>query len=889
MPIAPGTHIGPYEVTTQLGEGGMGVVFRARDTRLLRDVALKLLPEHFADDPERLARFQREAQVLASLNHPNIAQIYGFERVGNAGCIVMELVEGETLAERLKNGPLKPDEAVEIAKQIANALAAAHDRGIVHRDLKPANIKMTPKGTVKVLDFGLAKALVQSPADSELSQMPTKVSGSMAGTIVGTAGYMSPEQARGREVDARADIWAFGCVLYEMLTGRQAFGAETATDMLAKIVTGEADFTLLPAETPASIRLLLKATLNKNPQQRLQHIGDMNLFLDPKFFLSAETSSATAASSLQGSRPKLLVAALIVLLIAALIPAVMYLRSSSPNLPQMHFELGQTTTGIVFVSPDGQRLAYVAQPGEDNRAIWIRPIGSQTSQRLTGTDNANTAGISWSPDSRYLSFVADAKLKKVDVTGGGSVQVLGDLAGTVRGITWNREGVILFSKDGPGSAPNNNIILAVADTGGTARPIVTLDPDRKEVLHAMPAFLPDGKHFLYVTASSIPENAGIYLGSLDSKTRTRLLPLSSRVSGVAYAPPGYILLSGETLTAHRFDPGSLAIQGEPITIAEGIDGYFSVSDTGLLFYRRGSNAPPARNLIWYDRAGKRAGQVGGTANYGNVEISPDGNRVAVDINTGGNRDIWVIDIARAVPSRITFDPGADWTPSWSSDGKSLLFGSSRNGAGIYQKSSSGVGADEVVFDSDQTEIPIHWSPNGRYAVFSRPKRGANTSPYDTWIVDLMGEKKATPFIESPFDKIHARISPDGRWIAYATNDSGMYQIVVQSFPDPNGGKWQITAQGGLEPKWRRDGRELYYLALDGTLTAVPVKTDRTFEAGTPEPLFETELTINRNQPSRDRRYDVAADGRFLIVTTTGTTGPAPVTAVVNWTAGLAAK
>jgi serine/threonine protein kinase len=886
MPIAPGTHIGPYEVTTPLGEGGMGVVFRARDTRLLRDVALKLLPEHFADDPERLSRFQREAQVLASLNHPNIAQIYGFEHVGSVGCIVMELVEGDTLAERLKNGPLKPDEAIEIAKQIANALGAAHDRGIVHRDLKPANIKLTPNGTVKILDFGLAKALGSSPSDSELSSLPTKVSGSMAGAIVGTMGYMSPEQARGREVDARTDIWAFGCVVYEMLTGRQAFGGETATDMLAKVVTGEADLTLLPPETPSSIRLLLQATLNKNSQQRLQHIGDMHLFLDPKFFPSAAASTSPTSARL-GNRAKLLVAALTVLLIAALIPAVLYFRASEPNAPEMQFELGQSTTGVVFISPDGQRLAYVAQPGEDNRAIWVRPIGSQTSQRLTGTDNANT-GILWSPDSRYLSFTADSKLKKVDVTGGGSVQVLGDVVGSVRGITWSRAGVILFSKDAPNNAENDNEILQVSDTGGPIRPLVTLDPERKEQVHSMPAFLPDGNHFLYVTGSTVPENSGIYLGSLDSKTRTRLMPLGNRTSGLAYAPPGYILVSGETLTAHRFDAGSLTLQGQPMTIAEGIDGYFSVSNTGLLFYRKAANAPPTRHLIWYDRGGRQAGQVGGTANYGNVEISPDGSRVAVDILTGSNRDIWVIDIARAVPSRITFDAAIDWTPSWSSDGSRLMFGSSRAGTHIYQKSSSGVGSEELVFNSDRVEIPVHWSPNGRYVVFSRPKGSTNTLPYDTWTLDVM-EKKATAFNESPFDKLHARISPDGRWLAYATNDSGMYQIVVQSFPDPNGGKWQITAQGGVEPKWRRDGRELYYLALDRKLMAVPIKTDRTFAAGTPEPLFETELALNRNQPSRDRRYDVAADGRFLIVTTVGTTGPAPVTAVVNWTSGLAAE
>jgi len=877
MALTPGSRIGAYEVTTQLGEGGMGIVFRARDTKLLRDVALKMLPDHFADDPDRLSRFQREAQLLASLNHPNIAHIYGLEQAGNTGCIVMELVEGETLDERLKNGPLKLDEALEIARQIADALAAAHDRGIVHRDLKPANIKLTPNGTVKVLDFGLAKALSDRAQDAQVSMMPTKVSGSMAGMVVGTAGYMSPEQARGREVDARTDIWAFGCVLYEMLTAQQAFGGETTTDMIAKIVTAPPDLSLLPPEIPSSVRLLLESTLNKNPQQRLQHIGDMRLFLDQKLFPSAAPTTISA-TTLRKSPLKALLIGSLAALIAAAVAVVVYSRlSAPPPQSELHFELSPPgIQGLVFVSPDGQHLAYAAQPGDEARAIWIRTINGDNAQRLSRTENASS--LQWSPDSRYIAFIADGKLKTIDVNAG-VPQIVCD-APALRGFTWNRDGVMLLAKD--------NIIARVSDKGGEIRPITTLDTGRKEQAHVAPIFLPDGNHFLYLIIGADAENAGFFVGSLDGGMRKRVLPLPNQLNGLAYVN-GYLLLVGGRLTAQRFNASTMTAEGDPILLADGIEGSFSVSNNGLLFYRKGSNAPPAKQLIWFDRSGKQVGEVGASANYGNVELSPKGDRVAVDINTNGNRDLWVIDIARAVPSRITFENSPEWSPSWSSDESRLIFGSTRNGGtGIYSKSSSGVGSTELVFSAEKNEVPVSWSLDGRYVVFSRQHAGA-AGAYDTWLLDLSGEKKATPLVESPFDKVTARISPDGRWIAYATNDTGMYQIVVQSFPDPNGGRWQITAQGGVEPKWRHDSRELYYLAPDGKLMAVPLKTDRTFEAGMPIPLFETPLQAGRSLSSRDRRYDVSPDGRFLIVTPMNTSGPQPIVAVVNWMAGLSKK
>jgi serine/threonine protein kinase/Tol biopolymer transport system component len=879
MPIEPGSRIGPYEVTSHLGEGAMGVVFRAHDTKLQRDVALKLLPENFAKEPERLTRFQREAQLLASLNHPNIAHIYGLEEVDGSGCIVMELVEGETISERLKRtGPLPIDEAVAVAKQIAQALAAAHERGIVHRDLKPANIKLTPNGTVKVLDFGLAKALGAKSQDINVSSLPTLASGSIAGSIVGTIGYMSPEQARGRQVDARADIWAFGCVLYEMLTAHMAFEGETSTDVMARIVNGEPDLGLLPKETPQSIRLLLNATLNKNPEDRLQHIGDMRLFLDETFFPRRGASGEQQASS---SRGKLLTAVLAVLLIIALIPAVLYFRRPSADSPAMRFEL--SLPGLfgnsAVVSPDGRRIAFVAQTAEGQRNLWVRGIGDEAPQQLRGTENVT--GMFWSPDSRFLAFAADRELKKIDASGNSSPQVICDLPGA-QGATWGRDGVILFGRI------SDHVIVRLSDSGGEIKPVTSLDASRKETTHGNPVFLPDGNHFLYAGLSSIPENSGIFITSLDGKTTpNRILPSPLfRFGGLGYAQGFLLLMIDGKLTAQRFDESALKLEGEATPIAEGAENGFTASRTGILTYRKVVADAANKQLTWFDRTGKLMGELGAPSNYGGIELSPSGDRVAVDITSNNNRDIWVLDLARGIPARITFDPAPDWSAKWSPDGSRVIFASAnRTGTGnqIYQKSSSGVGNDEVVSPEDAGGIPVDWTSDNKYIVYSRfMPRGAGN---DTWLLPLLGDRKPKPFLQSPFDKVLAQVSPDSRWIAYTTNESGTFQIFVQSFPDPNGGKWQISADGGVEPKWRRDGRELYYIAFDGKLMAVPLKVDRTFEADKPVPLFQTGLTVNRTRPDRDRRYDVTRDGRFLFVMP-GRVTAAPITVLVNWSAGL---
>jgi eukaryotic-like serine/threonine-protein kinase len=663
-----------------------------------------------------------------------------------------------------------------------------------------------------------------------------------------------------------------------MLTGRLAFEGETATDIMARIVTGQPDLNLLPSGTPPSIRALLAATLNKNVQHRLQHIGDMRLFLDENLFPSVE-KTAEAVSG--GKKQFALVAALAVALVMALILAVLYFRRAPADTTAMRFGISipGLVNNAVAISPDGQRIAFIVQSDDGQRSLWVRPIDSEKAQQVSGTENA--PAFLWSPDSRYLAFLSAGKLKKIDPSGG-SAQVICDVAGA-RFFTWNRTGTILFGRS------SDNVIVSVADTGGEVKPVTRLDASRKEGFHGLPVFLPDGNRFLYAAAGGVPDTSGIYVASLDSKTApTRVVPLSIvRFTGMAYAPPGYLVYAVEgKLIAHRFDPEAAKVEGDPMTLSDDIDGGFAVTDTGLLTFRK--NAPSNasnKQLTWFDREGRQVQQIGAMANYGGIELSPTGDRLAVDIVTDNNRDIWVIDLARNVPSRITFDPANDWTASWSPDGSRLTFASAGRGnqpQQIYQKSSSGVGVDELVATDGEPSIPAQWSPDNKFIAFSRAQ-GGGSGGNDMWLLPLTGDRKPRPFLQTPFDKIQARISPDARWIAYTTNESGSFQVVVQSFPDPNGGKWQISADGGVEPKWRHDGKELYYLALDGKLMSVPIKAARTFEAERPVPLFQTVLTVNRTRPDRDRRYDVTHDGqRFLIVTPGNRFGAVPVTVVVNW-------
>jgi eukaryotic-like serine/threonine-protein kinase len=811
------------------------------------------------------------------LSHANIAQIYGLEQVGDSACIVMELVEGETLEDRLKKGPLALDEALDVARQVADALAAAHERGIIHRDLKPANIKLTPAGTVKVLDFGLAKAVGPKGSDISATAMATVASGSMPGLVMGTPRYMSPEQARGLDVDTRTDIWAFGCVLYEMLTARQAFGGDTITDVLAKIVTSPPDLDLLPKNTPPAIRLLLSLSLNKNSAQRLQHIGDARLFMDGSLAVGAATAAAPPGS--RGLRRMGLVAALAVALTAAGVAALLYVRRAPAAASPMHFELSlPQSVGSPILSPDGKSIAYITQPADGKRVLSIRPIGSESGQPIAGTENIN--GLVWSPDSRRIATVAEGVLKIIDLATGSSRQL--GTVGATRGASWNGDGTILLAR------VSDNVIVRMSDSGGSLTPVTKLDAGRKETLHGLPVFLPDGRHFLYVAVAAIPEESGIFLASLESAdVPVRVIQVQpNRFNGMAYTTGGYLMYQNEgRLIAQRTDEQGQP-QGTSSVVADNLDNTFTVSNTGLLMYRRATPTAGSQ-LLWFTREGQQVGQVGPVGNYGNVDISPKGDRAAVDLFTNNGRDIWVVDLQRSVSQPVIVDPFTDWTASWSPDGSRLAFASTRANDGatkIYEKSSTGAGAETVLPSGDVSSIPVHWSSDGKYIVFSR-LRPANRSGYDTWLLPLFGERRPAPLLETGFDKFQARVSPNSNLIAYSTNESGTYQIVVQTFPDASGGKWQISANGGIEPKWRRDGRELYYLGLDGKLMSVSIGGPP-FSAGRPVELFQTPLTVNRAQPARDRRYDVAPDGRFLMVIPSATGPAAPYSVVVNWNAGL---
>jgi Tol biopolymer transport system component len=903
MPLSAGTKLGTYEVLAQIGAGGMGEVYRGRDTRLNRDVALKVIPEGFAADSERMARFEREAKLLASLNHPHIAAIYGLEESTSTKALVMELVEGPTLADRIAAGPIPLDEALPIAKQIAEALEYAHDHSVIHRDLKPANIKVKPDGTVKVLDFGLAKAMLDDPASVDINNSPTLSMGAtMAGTILGTAAYMSPEQARGKAVDRRTDIWAFGVVLFEMLTGRAAFAGEDVSETLAFVMTKEPAFDTLPAKTPLTIRTLLRRCLAKNVRQRLQHIGEARIVIEDT--LSGASPAEPAASGRAKSRERLAwgAAAALFLTTVGLGATVAYLYRPSGELAATRFfvsppekaifDAGTGTGGgfsMTIISPNGRRLAFTARDPSGKVLLWVRSLDMLAPQALQGTEGA--AYPFWSPDSRSIGFFVQGqgKLKRIDVSGG-PAQALCDAPSGIGG-TWNRDGVIVF-------APNSNgPLYRVATAGG--EPLAVTKLTSQQVSHRHPSFLPDGRHFLYFAQGRTSEDSGVFVAALDSNESKRLLAADTNA---LYSASGDLLFIRQgTLLRQSFDLKRLELSGDPTSVAEQVAtsintvGAFSVSDNGVLAYRNGPGTSGGTvQLAWFDRAGKPVETIGMPGPYRGVDVSPDGKRIAVHRHDGNGGDIWLLDSAhRETMSRFTFDASQDNSmPIWSSDGSRIAFGSLRNGKwGIYQKPANGTGREELLVESDLPKMPMSWSPDGKYIVYwiSDPKTG-----WDQWVVPLGGDRKPFPFLQSPFNESWSQISPDGKWIAYSSNETGRYEIYVRTFPAGEG-KWQISTNGGSFPRWRRDGKELFYMSAStltlGKMISVKVNpAGPTFEYGDPSELFDSGY-INFLHGLNYHAYAVSADGqRFLIPrpesSSSGETASGPITVVLNWTAGL---
>jgi serine/threonine protein kinase/Tol biopolymer transport system component len=874
-----GQRIGGYEIRSLLGVGGMGEVYRARDPKLDRDVAIKVLPVAVASDGERLARFQREARLLASLNHPHIGGIYGFEDASGVPALVLELVEGETLAERLQRGRILASEALHIARQIAEALDTAHEHGVVHRDLKPSNIKITPEGTVKVLDFGLAKAVQRAESALQMSGLTHE------GIVVGTPAYMSPEQARGKPVDRRADIWAFGCVLYEMLTGRVAFAAETVTDTLAAVLDREPDWSLLPDKTPPAIQRLLRRCLEKDPKLRLHDMGDAGLDLHDA--LTSPRAHEAPLTADAGSNRKLFAGLAAGLAIGAGVAAALLWRSTPETIPpapaQIRFSIDtppMPSPHSMAISPDGRSVAFTAFVRPNRSAmLFVRRIGALDSQPVPGTEDVSTAVDFvpfWSPDSQFLGFHAPAsgKLKIVGVTGG-HLQVLCDLPSTdvatfFQGGTWNQHNDIVFSSGGQ--------LYRVPEAGGTPVVLATPSPPLQLGLR-WPQFLPDGRRYLYQAASPEPTARAVWLKSLDSEETTQLLVAESNA---AFAPPHFLLFTRQrTLVAQRLDVSTLKLVAEPSPIVDDVlvaangRAAFGVSDAGVLAYRTGE---ATRSLVWIDRMGKVSDPIGALSADRQIRLSPDGTRVAFHQPTSdGADDVYVYDIERKVPTQLTKRPGTDHIAIWSPDGASVAYTRFREkDSGIYQMRADGATPERVLIAPDPDPRATTWALDwGRDFVVAQRNRNQPPIP-ELWALPLSGDRK--PFLYQPRFSDSAAISPNGRWLAYGTNDGGVEQVIVQSFPDPSQGRYQISSKGGINPRWNRNGRELFYIDSVQRLIAISVLTDGPFKVQQTTVLFTAPTPV----------YDVAPQGdRFLFnVSSTAVANPPPINLVLNWTTGL---
>lgn len=880
MPLAPGARLGPYEILAPLGAGGMGEVYRARDTRLQREVALKVLPAALAANPERIARLEREAHLLASLNHAHIAAIYGFEH----GALALELVEGEAL-----KGPLPVDEALPLARQICEALEYAHERGIIHRDLKPANIKVTADGQIKLLDFGLAKALAADTTAFDLDNSPTLTHApTMPGVILGTAAYMAPEQAKGKAVDRRADIWAFGCVLFELLSGKQVFHGETVTDILAALITQDPDWSQLPDNTPAAVRALLFRCLKKDPRQRLQAIGDARIALDEA---GAEPPASGSGPPARKSRPLWpWITACIVLAIA--VAAALVLRPAASAARPLRFGIdapagGNFTYGLAL-SPDGTRLVFAATDASGAASLWLRPLDSLTATPLDGT--AGGQFPFWSPDGTAIGFFANGSLNRFDFSTHAVRSLCSVSSAGARGGSWGSSGVILFAPDVSGP------IMRVSADGGTPTPATALGPHQGS--QRWPEFLPDGQHFL-LDAEGYSGPSAIALGSLNSTATRNLVAMPAADSRAIYAD-GYLLYaSANALVAQKFDLKGLRTTAAPTPIAQDIapadvngpTGYLALtaSASGLLSYRGSSASTSQLQLV--DRSGKLLRTFGTTGRYESTALSPDGKRLAVSLanpDIPGASDLWLIDLATTARTRFTFDHANNNDPEWSPDGRWIYFGSNLHGSyAIYRKPSDGSQPATLVYGGGTIDSPDSFTRDGRTLlvdVTGGASPGTQIYAFPIGPEPLAQLGKPTLYPTAAARALDSSLSPDGHWIAYESDGSGgsSMDIFVADFPR-HAGQWQLSYHGGFWPYWSPDGRQIYFVSA-GHLMSVHVTMGAVPSFSPAQVLFPFHPGADATESTAD--YAVLPGGRQFILDQLASTNQSAATVLTHWTATL---
>ena len=883
MTLAAGLRLGPYEIVAPIGAGGMGEVYRAKDTRLGREVAVKVLPASFSTDPDRLRRFEQEARAAGILNHPNITAVYDVGQHDGSPYVITELLEGETLRSNVAGGPLTPRRAIDYAVQIAHGLAAAHEKGIVHRDLKPENLFVTKDGRVKILDFGLAK-LTQRESSGPQTNLPTETAGTEPGVVLGTLGYMSPEQVRGKPADARSDIFSFGAILYEMLSGQRAFHGDSAADTMSAILREDPpDLSSTNRSIAPAVDRIVRHCLEKNPEARFHSAHDLAFDLEA---LSGVQAGDTQAAPAITRRPRLaaplFAASAVALLLAAALAAVLIGRRPrpEPSARPMRFSVPippGTTYSVspisraVSISPDGTRLVIEAVSRGRSR-LYLRPLDSEEAVELEGSLDATVPF--WSPDGRFIAFFAGGKLKKIPATGG-HPEELCEAPFAIVG-TWNREGTILFSRLAPPPG-----IYRVSDQGGQAIRVVSPGPSKLEVNLLWPHFLPDGRRFLYVVnPPQTTQDRELRLSSLDSKESRTVARLDSRAE---YVSPGYLIFAREgALYAQRFDERTAQLHGEPHLLADDVyyhigpsSAAFSVSQAGVLVYE--TAVPPSR-LVWLNREGKEIGQLGQPSVVQGLRISPDGGRVAVDIadRRTGTSDIWLFELSRGVSTRLHFDSVDEILPLWSPDGSKLIYRSDRQGAPDAYEMTIGVpGSEKVVLKEPGLQQPEDISRDGRLLTYVN---ALGTTLWSIWLMPLQGDRKPAPWLRTGFNQTSPRFSPDGRWIAYESDESGEAEIYA-ALTEGGGEKRRISPAGGKLPRWRRDGKELYYVAQGDVLMAQPVTLGPLLEVGAPVPLFRGETEIEN--------YDVSPDGsRFLVSLPAQRVRESPIRVIVNWDASL---